>query len=175
MPGSKAEKVAVVRVFGVTKQGNSVLCKIHGFMPYFYAPAVNFKQLDCEKLRVSLNKRMQEENRQYKVKEYILKVRIVEKQPILGYSGHSKQPFFEITTALPKHVPTARRILECGLRIEGFIFHPFNSVSLAHFCSLQFTINLLSFQFIFISIYFHFNLLSFQFTFISIYFHLIVF
>lgn len=28
----------IVRMYGVTKGGNSVCCHVHGFLPYFYIP-----------------------------------------------------------------------------------------------------------------------------------------
>jgi hypothetical protein len=39
VPGSKNSSVPVLHVFGVTDAGNSVLCRIHGFTPYFYFSA----------------------------------------------------------------------------------------------------------------------------------------
>lgn len=43
MPGQSQGKVPIVRMFGVTDNGNSVCCHIHGFAPYFYVPAPNGK------------------------------------------------------------------------------------------------------------------------------------
>lgn len=39
MPGSKVGPVPIIQMYGVTMEGNSVLCHIHGFVPYFYIPA----------------------------------------------------------------------------------------------------------------------------------------
>ena len=56
MPGNQKGEVAVVRIYGITKEGNSVLCKVHGFMPYLYIQAPpNFKTIDCDKFRKALN------------------------------------------------------------------------------------------------------------------------
>ncbi len=41
MPGQVQGKVPIVRMFGVTDDGNSVCCHIHGFAPYFYVSAPN--------------------------------------------------------------------------------------------------------------------------------------
>ena len=39
MPGASSGPVPIMRVFGVTKDGNSICCHIHGFHPYFFIPA----------------------------------------------------------------------------------------------------------------------------------------
>lgn len=36
MPGPQTGLVPIMRMFGITKTGNSVCCHIHGFSPYFY-------------------------------------------------------------------------------------------------------------------------------------------
>ena len=55
MPGSTIGKVPIVRIFGVTMDGNSVCAHVHGFSPYFFVPAQpNFKPIDCGKFRVSI-------------------------------------------------------------------------------------------------------------------------
>tara|TARA_R110002050_G_scaffold168720_2_gene300136 strand:+ start:2240 stop:2689 length:450 start_codon:yes stop_codon:yes gene_type:complete len=38
MPGLKVGPVPVIRMFGCTAEGHSVLARIHSFLPYFYIP-----------------------------------------------------------------------------------------------------------------------------------------
>lgn len=53
MPGSRIGPVPVIRLFGVTEQGNSVCCHVHGFTPYFYVSAPsNFTNSHCEPFKV---------------------------------------------------------------------------------------------------------------------------
>ena len=53
MPGSTVGPTPVIRMFGVTAEGNSVVSHIHGFAPYFFVPAMQgFKHDDCCKFRV---------------------------------------------------------------------------------------------------------------------------
>jgi hypothetical protein len=44
MPGAQSGTVATMRIFGVTRQQNSVCCHVHGFAPYFYVSVpTNFR------------------------------------------------------------------------------------------------------------------------------------
>ena len=36
MPGAQSGTVATMRIFGVTRQQNSICCHVHGFAPYLY-------------------------------------------------------------------------------------------------------------------------------------------
>lgn len=57
MPGSKVGPVPIVQMYGVTMEGNSVLCHIHGFVPYFFVPAPpGFQQSQCSLFQDGLNK-----------------------------------------------------------------------------------------------------------------------
>ena len=38
LSGSSLEKIPVIRAFGVTAQGHSVMAQIYGFEPYLYIP-----------------------------------------------------------------------------------------------------------------------------------------
>lgn len=45
-----------MRLFGLTKNGNSVLLHVHGFKPYFYVAAPkDFMSEDCRSLKDNLN------------------------------------------------------------------------------------------------------------------------
>ena len=57
MPGLSSGPCPIVRFYGVTMEGNSVMCHVHGFLPYFYVLAPkNFKTEHCETFRSELNK-----------------------------------------------------------------------------------------------------------------------
>jgi hypothetical protein len=44
-------------MYGITMEGNSVLCHIHGFVPYFFIPAPsNMKKDDCHAFKDALNR-----------------------------------------------------------------------------------------------------------------------
>ena len=39
MPGAQSGTVPMMRIFGVTRDQNSLCCHVHGFAPYFYVTA----------------------------------------------------------------------------------------------------------------------------------------
>ena len=55
--GSKGGlKSAVIRMYGITEKGNSVLAFIHGFEPYFYVPCwPGFEQRDVQQFGEALD------------------------------------------------------------------------------------------------------------------------
>ena len=123
MPGNTVGLVPILRVYGVTGEGHSVLCNVHGFLPYLWVPApANFKPQDVEVVRKTLNGRMEGANvpQALRCSEYILSVELHNKRSIMNYQGDNELPFLKITCALPKHIPTLRRILEGSVNIPGY-------------------------------------------------------
>ena len=54
MPGATCGPVPVLRMFGVTREGHSVVAHLHGFTAYFYVPACpDFQERDCTKFAVT--------------------------------------------------------------------------------------------------------------------------
>ena len=59
MPGSQTGSVPVIRMYGVTQGGNSVMCHVHGFASYLFTPAPQgFKDEECAKFRVRVASRL---------------------------------------------------------------------------------------------------------------------
>lgn len=46
----------VIRLYGVTDEGYSVMAHLHGYIPYFYAsvPSEQFTAADCERFKVKI-------------------------------------------------------------------------------------------------------------------------
>eukprot|EP00743_Colponemidia_sp_Colp-15_P006103 GILK01006561.1.p1 GENE.GILK01006561.1~~GILK01006561.1.p1 ORF type:complete len:1058 (-),score=188.44 GILK01006561.1:44-3172(-) len=116
MPGASTGEVPVLRMYGVTETGNSVLAHVHGVTPYFYchAPA---GYTNCEVFRNCLNGRVPAQDR--KNGAAVLGVTLVQKESVMNYNGGSKGNFFKIFTAIPKNVVTVRSIVEKGFEIPG--------------------------------------------------------
>jgi DNA polymerase delta subunit 1 len=63
MPGNTVGQVPVLRVYGVTGEGQSVLCNVHGFLPYLWIPAPpEFRPSDVDMVRRTLNARLESSN-----------------------------------------------------------------------------------------------------------------
>jgi len=123
MPGNKSGPKPIVRFYGVTSEGNSVLCHVHGFVPYFYVPAPpNFKPEDCQIFCDTLNKAVFGDMRSNKdnVIQAVLAVDLTIKESIYGYHGNKKIPYLCITVALQKLIAPARRLLESGFSCAGY-------------------------------------------------------
>ncbi|KAJ8299468.1 hypothetical protein KUTeg_023528 [Tegillarca granosa] len=55
MPGSKVGPVPIIRMYGVTMDGNSVMAHIHGYAPYFFIPAQpGFKEEHCRAFQITV-------------------------------------------------------------------------------------------------------------------------
>ncbi|XP_033928295.1 DNA polymerase delta catalytic subunit [Melopsittacus undulatus] len=118
MPGATHGPVPILRLFGVTAEGNSVCLHLHGFTPYFYVLApqgVGVQHL--EPLRQELDSALLRELRGNRegLSRAVLGLELCYKQSLLGYHGGQLSPFVRVLLALPRLVPPARRLLEQGL------------------------------------------------------------
>ncbi|XP_034110049.1 DNA polymerase delta catalytic subunit [Drosophila albomicans] len=125
MPGAQLGPVPVVRMFGVTMEGNSVCCHVHGYCPYFYISAPkNFEQRHCADLHEALDKKVIADIRNNKdhVQEAVLAVELVQRLNIHGYQGDEKQWYIKITVTLPRFVAAASRLLKKEVIMGAFDF-----------------------------------------------------
>ncbi|KAL5962055.1 DNA polymerase delta catalytic subunit, partial [Taenia solium] len=132
MPGPNHSSVPIIRVYGVSENGHSVVAHIHGFMPYFYVAAPqHFVQEHLLEFRRELNLALHGElkgNQSEGLKDLVLNVELEEKESIFGFHGNVKSKFIRIVLALPRFIATARRLLE-----NGFSFGVFSDWSYAPF------------------------------------------
>ncbi|XP_069687440.1 DNA polymerase delta catalytic subunit isoform X2 [Periplaneta americana] len=131
MPGSQHGPVPVMRMYGVTMEGNSVCCHVHGFTPYFFVSAPsNFTNKDCYAFKMALNKAVMADLRSNRegIQEAVLAVELIHRLNIMGFSGDDKVPFIKITLALPRLIAAAKRLLE-----KSVIYPPAGSHSFQAF------------------------------------------
>ncbi|XP_045785485.1 DNA polymerase delta catalytic subunit [Maniola jurtina] len=115
MPGSQLGPIPIMRMYGVTMEGNSVCCHVHGFTPYFYVSVpANFNESTCRELKTNLNKAILEDLRSNKdnIKETVLEVRLVKAKSIMYYKGDNISTFARVSVALPKLIAPAKRLIE---------------------------------------------------------------
>ncbi|XP_057617098.1 DNA polymerase delta catalytic subunit [Chionomys nivalis] len=121
-PPKSHNSVPILRAFGVTDEGFSVCCHIHGFAPYFYTPAPpGFGAEHLSDLQRELNTAISRDQRGGKELSgpAVLAIELCSRESMFGYHGQGPSPFLRITLALPRLVAPARRLLEQGIRVPG--------------------------------------------------------
>ncbi|RYY86687.1 hypothetical protein EON63_05380 [archaeon] len=61
VPGSQEGPVPIIRIYGVTQEGHSVMCNVHGVTPYFYAQVMGYNEMSNEvagSVRIALDQRV---------------------------------------------------------------------------------------------------------------------
>eukprot|EP00761_Pharyngomonas_kirbyi_P003062 gb/GECH01003066.1/.p1 GENE.gb/GECH01003066.1/~~gb/GECH01003066.1/.p1 ORF type:complete len:1039 (+),score=172.93 gb/GECH01003066.1/:1-3117(+) len=123
MPGMSSGQAPIVRLYGVSENGNSVTGHVHGYTPYIYIPKPDGMSMSLSDFRDTLNevlgKTMKEDN---KGKERIVRVDTQRKRSILHYDFGEPKIFLRIFTAIPAYVPKLREVLEQGFVIPGLGF-----------------------------------------------------
>jgi len=100
---------AILRIFGVTRDGHSICCQVHGFEPYFYIGCPSgMGPDDISRFHQTLEGRMKESNRSSNVPRFVKRVELVQKQTIMHYQTQQSQPFLKIVVALPTMVASCR-------------------------------------------------------------------
>ncbi|XP_039267108.2 DNA polymerase delta catalytic subunit-like [Styela clava] len=119
----------VVRMYGITENEHSVLCHVHGFLPYFYIQAMKgFNPNDCDEFCECLNDVVLRDMKGNKeVKVAVAKVEYCMKQNMYGYNSLGKVPFLKVTVAVPRLVATTRRILREGFKTKKYPTHNYQS------------------------------------------------
>ncbi|KXS16767.1 DNA polymerase delta catalytic subunit [Gonapodya prolifera JEL478] len=120
IPGPRhVSRVPVLRMFGVTDAGNSIVCHVHGFFPYFYVAAPpGFTTDHVHNFQLALEDAIKRERKN--VQTAVLEVRIVMKESIYHYHGNQKSPFIQIRMVDPKTIALAKRILGAGIDVHDF-------------------------------------------------------
>lgn len=123
MPGPQSGSVPILRMYGVTAEGNSVCTHVHGFMPYLYVPVPHsvFTPENCRHFQDALQSAILSDSRSGRDNQAtpVLAVEIVHKCSLYGYHQKTGSPFLLITLSLPRFVAPAKRLLEQGIDLPG--------------------------------------------------------
>lgn len=115
-PGSNQE-VPILRIYGVTEEGHSVMAHVHQFVPYFWVdcPEGMDNTHYCNKLKEALNNHPQ-------TRLTVESISIETKESIMFYTENGPTSFFKVNTFLPKSVAQLRTVIERGFQLESHAF-----------------------------------------------------
>lgn len=130
MPGAQLGTVPILKMIGVTRNGNSVCAHIHGFMPYLYVPSPlsnNTTPEFCRAFQQALSAAILADSRSGRdsASDPVLAIEIVQKCSLYGYQFNQTCSFLRVILSLPKFVAPAKRLLEKGINIKGLEGHCF--------------------------------------------------
>lgn len=103
----------MIRLFGVTDEGNTVCCNVTNFLHYFYVPApVGFREENIPGLIDALDSAFSGQ---------VDHIEICMKESLWGYNGQAKSPFLKIVVSDPRHIGRIRSAFENGtVNFTGF-------------------------------------------------------
>lgn len=124
-------EVPIVRLYGVTAEGYSVLVHCYNYEPYLWIEAPpNWLPVHSKLLQDSLNAQLSGQTR---VEQTVVCVELHQRRSIMYYHGGGLTPHLKLVVQLPQHIPKLRSLLsdrgvECRGAWEGTrIFPTFES------------------------------------------------
>ena len=112
--------VPVLRMYGVTEQGHSVLAHIHGFEPYFYTECPIELEEQPEIFGQTLEDLLANAGGREKASPFVRKVDVVKRSTLMRWQGSTDHsPFLRVVVAVPSLVFTCRRLIEAGFPLAG--------------------------------------------------------
>lgn len=115
-----SENTSVVRIFGVTNEGNSVMAHVYCFRPYFYVKPYNddaqFSASDLDQIKDTLNEKLGGDHI-----NAITDIEQVEKKSIKNYSPDTST-FLKIYTRFPTDVSKIKSLFEIGFTYQDYRF-----------------------------------------------------
>lgn len=114
MPGHSTGEVTIIRLYGVTTDGHSVMVHAHGFVPYIWVKAPNgFNLAHCEPFKKHANRILESLT---KGVDAISSVEIHQRHSIQDYQFGKLVDFLKIVIQQPLYVPKVRQYFEKGVQ-----------------------------------------------------------
>ncbi|KAJ3290887.1 DNA-directed DNA polymerase delta [Borealophlyctis nickersoniae] len=111
------QESSILRMFGVTMEGHSVVCHVHGFLPYFYVPAPrDFRPELKDAMIRAMNAQINPQRKS--PGPSIIDIDLVQKSSIFGYNP-KKALFLRIYVRLASQVAAAKRLYKQGFMVQG--------------------------------------------------------
>jgi DNA polymerase delta subunit 1 len=110
----------LLRMYGITMEGNSVCVLVENFHPYFYVKMPpEFLPVHLDDLKAYIHRKLQQE--QGGIDKTLKDLEICEKTDIFHYTQTSEK-FIKIVLFSPKYVSSLREAFEHGVEISGMQF-----------------------------------------------------
>ena len=115
--GSNEASQPVIRMFGCTREGNSVTVHVHGFRSYFYVDCpTGLTAQSVTSIQVALNDKLRDTMKE-PPRVPVLDVEAVDKQSVYYFNFNRLDTFFKITCANPAAFKSAASLMENGLEL----------------------------------------------------------
>ncbi len=124
--GNDKGKIPIIRFYGLTKEGNSVLAHVRGVFPHFYVE-IDEEMVGKVKMFYELFEELLSDVKKPVGMEYVHDIKVVEKESIYGYSFGKKIKCLHVFLGMPKFVQPLRKALEQGVNLLNFGFKKFNT------------------------------------------------
>jgi hypothetical protein len=125
-------RVPIMRLFGVTEEGHSVLAHVHGYEPYFYVRAPPGFVDECKGFASALEAALQVSVPAPKTSQektagatttttttYVRYVELCSRQTIWQFQAGELDKFLRVVLVSPQHITAARNVLESGINVPG--------------------------------------------------------
>ena len=115
--GPESSLVPVTRMFGVTREGHSILCHVHGFHPYFYVYTAKKPDLTkLEAFRQMLDDRSKAQSgvKLSPLPQMVLRVEYVPAKSIYGYFGNDEHHFLKIVVIIHQAMRAVQNVFAKG-------------------------------------------------------------
>ncbi|CAD7936261.1 unnamed protein product [Amoebophrya sp. A120] len=115
-------EVPILRMYGVTPEGHSVLAHIHGFCPYFYCPVQQVSGgtiPDAKVFQESLEAQLRQSRVAIGLNKNVLSVEIVQKTNVMEWSENGLRSYYKVHVGVQRLVQAARTAIETGFQLVG--------------------------------------------------------
>jgi hypothetical protein len=117
---STQQNAAIIRLYGVTEEGNSIMMHVHGFLPYFYAACPDHvDESRCGDVRMALDAALAQRDRDGAATRVVGVQLVTDKMSIYGYQFDQPIKLWKIYLSMPSYVPKLRSLLEGGVALPG--------------------------------------------------------
>lgn len=123
-----SQNAAIIRLYGVTEEGHSVLMHVHGVLPYFYVACPDtFDESRCGEVRQALDAALAQRDRGGDSTRVVGVQLVSDRMSIYGYQFDRAIKLWKVYLSMPSHVPKARTLLESGITLPGCDFRSYQT------------------------------------------------